>query len=65
MKRDQAPYTLEDTINSVVPRLARVEPRPPRGGGGGGGATIFIQPEEPVGAPTGALWLDTDATCES
>lgn len=31
------------------------------GGGGGGGAQVFVQPNEPVGAPDGSLWYDTDA----
>lgn len=59
MKRDLAPYTLQDTVNQVVTRLDRVERRHDRQG-----MIVIVQPDEPdvvaLGLHIGQLWFDTD-----
>jgi hypothetical protein len=56
MRRDLAPYTLQETINQVVSRLDRVERKPDYG------MTVIVQPDEPdvTGLRLGQLWFDTD-----
>lgn len=59
LDRGQAPYTLEEHVNSLVGRVERVERRPlPTSS-----TQIYVQPGEPLGAPVGTLWFDTDETC--
>lgn len=54
MKKAQAPYTLEDHINSLTDRVSRVERRFKS-------FEFYVQPEPPEQAGYGAFWLDTDA----
>lgn len=61
-RREENPQTLGDHVNFLTSRMERVERRIPRGGGGGGGL-VYIQPDEPMEAAVGSLWLDTDSYC--
>lgn len=63
LDRGQAPYTLEEHVNSLVSRMERVERRPAQEVPEGGGALVFVQSSEPPAVPVGTLWFDTDETC--